>query len=69
MLLKLVTGNGKSRMENGKRGKGNGEREMRNAEQGTGSGCTAVTRLIIQNGGPIEGKETIWGKCEEVLRL
>ena len=52
------TGNGERGTGNGERGTGNGERRTGNGEPGTGnrereSGneCTAVTRLIIQNGG------------------
>ena len=82
------TGNGERRTENGngERGTGNEERETKNGkrrtgneEQGTGKGeresrneCTAVTRLIIQNGRQRKrkgSKRNNLGKCEEVFRL
>ena len=45
------TGNGERGTGNGERGTGNGERGTGNRERESGNECTAVTRLIIQNGG------------------
>ena len=45
------TGNGERGTGNGERGTGNGERGTGNGERGSVNECTAVTRLIIQNGG------------------
>ena len=45
------TGNGERGTGNGERGTGNGERGTGNREWESGNECTAVTRLIIQNGG------------------
>ena len=45
------TGNGERGTGNGERGTGNRERGTGNRERESGNECTAVTRLIIQNGG------------------
>ena len=59
------TGNGERATGNGQRATGNGQRGTGNGERESGNECTAVTRLIIQNG----GRGNNWGKCEEVSWL
>ena len=61
--------NGERGTGNGKRGTGNGERGTGNRERESGNECTAVTRLIIQNGGRRKIRGNNLGKYEEVSRL
>ena len=50
------TRNGERGTGNGERGTGNGERGTGNRERESGNECTAVIRIIIQNGGRNHGK-------------
>ena len=62
-------GNGDQGTGNGERGTGNGERGTGIGERKSGNECTAVTRLIIQNGGRRKIRGNNLGKYEEVSRL